>query len=174
MTHPLAAQLDALARGDYPPFDAEVDVFPSPGGMNDIVIGFTGHSVIAADIDPAIVRPVLEPGNLSQTLSAPFLAWLGEHLGSRPGTLDALLVAPGTGAGAPPDWHETDDRSHARVQEAMRFRIVERVFEIDGGGTVLIGRGVCDRREVGYCARDLGVLDAERASGPRTPSTSSA
>ena len=150
MTHPLAAQLAALARGDYPPFDAEVDVFASPGGLNDIVIGFTGHNVIAADIDPALVRAQLEPGNISQPIGARFLAWLGEQLGSRPGTLDVLLVALGTGEGVPRDWRETDDRSHPRVKEAMRFRIVERVFEIDGGGVALLGRGVCNRYEVGY------------------------
>jgi hypothetical protein len=150
VTHPLAVQLDALARGAYPPFDAEVDVFPSPGGMNDIVFSYTGHNVIAADIDPALVRARLEPGNLSQPLSGRFLTWLGDQLGSNPGTLDAVLVASGTGAGVPPGWYETGDRSHPRVQEAARFRIVERVFEIDGGGLALLGRGVCGRREVGY------------------------
>jgi hypothetical protein len=161
VSHPLAAQLDALARGNYPPFDAEVDVFGSPGGLNDIVIGFTGHSVVAAGIDPAVVRARLEPGNLSQTLSATFLAWLGEQLGSRPGTLDAVLVAAGTGEGVPPGWRETEDRSHPRAREAMRFRVVERVFEIDAGGVVLLGRGVCDRWEVGYeiepGARNAGI-----------------
>ncbi len=150
MTHPLAAYLDALARGDYPPVDAEVDVFDSPGGLNDIVFAFTGHNVIAAGVDPKLVHAQLEPGNLSQPLGAPFLAWLGDQLGSQPGTLDAVLVAPGTGAGVPTGWRETDDRSHPRVQAAMRFRTVERVFEVAGGGVVLIGRGVCGRREVGY------------------------
>jgi hypothetical protein len=150
VSHPLAAQIDALARGAYPPFDAGVDVFGSPGGMNDIVLSYTGYNVIAADIDPAIVHARLEPGNLSQPLSGRFLAWLGDQIGSNPGTLDAVLVASGTGAGAPPDWHETADRSHSRVKHAMEFRIVERVFEIDGGALVLLGRGVCDRREVGY------------------------
>jgi hypothetical protein len=150
VTHPLAAMLDAVARGHYPPFDAGVDVFASPGGVTDIVIGFTGHNVIAADVDGEVVRAQLEPGNLSQPLGAQFLSWLGTQLGSRPGTLDAVLVAPGTGEGVPARWHETDDRSHPRVQAAMRFRIVERVFEVDDGALVLLGRGVCDRREVGY------------------------
>jgi len=148
--HALAVYLDALARGEYPPFDAAVDVFPSPGGLTDIVIGFTGHNVIAADIDPALVHAELEPGNLSQPLGARFLHWLGEQLGSRPGTLDALLVASGTGTGVPDGWRETDDRGHPRVQAATRFRVVDRVFEVEGGGVVLVGRGVCDRREVGY------------------------
>jgi hypothetical protein len=150
VTHPLAAYLDTLARGDYPPFDAEVDVFRSPGGLNDIVIGFTGHSVVAADIDPALVRAQIEPGNLSQPLSARFLTWLGDQLSSRPGTLDALLVAQGTGAGVPAGWRATDDVGHPRVQEAQKFRVVERVFDVDGGGVALLGRGVCDRWEVGF------------------------
>ena len=150
MTHPLAATLAALASGRYPPFDADVDVFGSPGGRSDVVFSFTGHNVIAADVDPQLVRAQLEPGNLSQPLRAPFLNWLGEQLGARPATLDAVLVATGTGAGAPADWRATNDRTHPRVREATRFRTVERVFDVDGGGVVLLGRGVCDRREVGY------------------------
>jgi hypothetical protein len=149
--HPLAHVLDEAARGRFPPADGVGEVLPSPGGRADAIVGFTAHWYIAADVDPDVVRARLPRGDFSVPMSAPFLNWLAEQLGSRPATFDALLCALGTGAGTP-DWlAPIDDLEHPRVARASRYRGDMRVFTTgDGAGVLIVGRGICDRWEIGY------------------------
>jgi GNAT superfamily N-acetyltransferase len=149
--HPLRAVLDAAARGEFPPPDGRIDVLPPPDGRADVILGFTGHFVLAAPIDAAEVAARVPEGDFSIPMSAPFLMWIAEKLGSRPTTFDALLCATGSGDG-PPDWlHEVDGFDHPRVARAARYRTDMRLFATGERDAVLIvGRGICGRWEIGY------------------------
>jgi hypothetical protein len=160
--HPLRARLDAAAAGRFPVPDGKLEVVPSPGGLADVIVGLTGHFVLAADLDPAEVEANIEAGDLSAPMSPTTLAWLARRLDSRPATFDALLCRFGTGAGVPSWLHEVDGHAHPRVERAARYRSGMRVFVADGDAAVLaIGRGVCDRWEFGFevdsSARGRGV-----------------
>lgn len=142
--------LDAAARGTFPPADGVVDIFPSPGRC-DAIVAFTGHFVIAGDVDTDAVRRRVPPGDFTTPLSAPFLLWLSEQLGKHAGTQDAVLCAMGTGAGAP-DWLVArDDVKHPRVERAARYRELTGVWTtVDGQAVVAVGHGLCDRWELGF------------------------
>jgi hypothetical protein len=149
--HPLAAILDAAASGSYPPADGAVDVLPPVDHLAGIALGFTAHFVFAGAIDVAAVRARTSDGDLSVPMSARFLNWLADELGSNPGTFDALFCARGTGTGAPSWLHEIDAPEHPRVQRASRYRRDMRVYGTESESAVLVvGRGVCDRWEIGY------------------------
>lgn len=149
--HPLGAILDAVARGDLPPADGGFEVLPRLPGSADAMIGFTGHFVLAADISPLEVTERVPAGDFSVPMSAAFLTWIGDRIGSQPLTFDALLCALGTGAGAP-DWLEPDvDTDHPRVARARRYRDDIDVWRTrDGAAILAIGRGICRRWEIGF------------------------
>jgi hypothetical protein len=148
--HPLAGMLTDAAHGRFPPFDGLVEVLPSPGPPCDALVAFTGHFVLAADIDRAEVAVRWPAGALREPFSPASLVWLEERLGRRSLTHDALLVAIGNGAGAPEWLHRDDDVVHARVEEASHFRVIESIWTDAVGSLVIIGRGLCGRWEVGY------------------------
>jgi RimJ/RimL family protein N-acetyltransferase len=159
--HPLRVRLDEAAAGCFPAADGVVELVPSPGGLADAIVGFTGHYVLAADIDPTEVEARVPPGDLSAPMSAAMLTWLGQRLDSDPATFDALLCRMGTGTG-PPSWlQHVDGHDHPRVERASRYRREMRVFAVDGDAAVLaVGRGICDRWELGF-----EVDPAARAKG---------
>jgi hypothetical protein len=143
--------LDAAARGRFPAADGRVDVVPAPPGARAAVVAFTGHFVVAADVDPSSVHRRLPPGDFSAPLSPPFLVWLSEQVGQLPSSHDVMLCAVGHGAGAP-DWLvRDDDAAHPRVERAARYRDIVGVWTTtDGAGVIALGRGLCGRWEVGY------------------------
>jgi hypothetical protein len=149
--HPLAAVLDAAARGRFPAADGGFDVMPRLPGPADALIGFTGHFVLAADIDVDAVAARVSARDLSVPMSPAFLTWVAECTGSRPATFDALLCAIGTGEGAP-DWLEPDPGfEHPRVERARRYRDEIDVWRTrDGDAILAVGRGICDRWELGF------------------------
>jgi GNAT superfamily N-acetyltransferase len=149
-THPLARMLDDAARGNFPPFDARVEVLPSPGPPVDALVAFTGHFVLAADVDADAVAAVMPAGDLHAPLSATALGWLTEQLGCEHGTLDAMLVTFGDGTGAPAWLHRDDDLVHARRDEGARHRHSHSAWSDGAGSVLLLGRGLCGRWEVGY------------------------
>jgi RimJ/RimL family protein N-acetyltransferase len=149
--HPLRALLDDVAHGRFPLADGVVDVVPSPGGLADVIIGVTGHFMLAADIAPAEVALHMPAGDFSVPMSSASLMWLAERLDSRPATFDALLCHLGTGTGAPGWLHEVDGHDHPRIERAARYRRDQRMFVADDDAAVLVvGRGVCDRWEFGF------------------------
>jgi hypothetical protein len=148
--HPLAAILRDAAHGRFPAFDGAVEVMHSPGPPCDALIGFTGHYVLAADVDAREVASRWPTGALRVPFSPAAQVWLAERLGRQPLTHDALLVTLGHGTGAP-GWLRRDDGfAHPRIDEASAFRSIESVWTTDDGSMLIVGRGLCDRWEVGY------------------------
>jgi RimJ/RimL family protein N-acetyltransferase len=138
------------------------------------VIGFTAHHVIAAEVDESTIRQRIDPGDLSQPMSAGFLLFLAGWLGADPGTLDVLFVAP------PADeeldlWPRHDLHDHPRVQRAGRYRPDLAVFaDCEHGephGLLVIGRGIAGRWEMAYevapSARGRGLGRKIAASAAR-------
>ena len=149
--HPLAARLRDAAHGVFPPADGVVEVVPSPGPPCDAIVGFTGHFVVAADLDERAVAARMPPGDFSVPFSPGSLQWLASELGLEPATYDALLVTIGDGTGAPSWLHPADDLVHPRLDRASRFRVIYSVWTTDDGdGLLIVGQGLCGRWEVGY------------------------
>jgi GNAT superfamily N-acetyltransferase len=167
--------LARAARGSYPAFDGQVEVVPSPGPPVDALVAFTGHFVLAADVDARAVAARMPPGELRVPFSPAGLMWLAERLRLEPLTHDALLVSIADGSGAPQWLHRDDAFAHPRVDEAAHFRTVESVWTDDIGSLLIIGRGLCGRAEVGYevapgeRGRGLGrrLVAAARGLAPR-------
>jgi GNAT superfamily N-acetyltransferase len=128
-------------------FDGDLSVVPQPSARDAAVLAFTGHSVVAADVDPAWVRSLVPAGDLSAPLNPPFLCALERRLGRRVNNIDVLAVA--TGAAEPPalDLVESVPGDHPRVRRALRYRDGVRVWTVEGGVLVL-GRGLAGRWEV--------------------------
>jgi hypothetical protein len=150
--HPLAGFFRRLAHGQFPPFDGLVEVYPRPPGAVGALLGFSGHHVVAADVDPEWVECLCPPGALTAPLSPSFQSALAIRLGHEPGPLDLLFVAPGL-PGEPELPFRTLDCSHphSRVRRGFRVRSEVRAFEIEGGlGVLTMGRGVARRWEAGF------------------------
>jgi GNAT superfamily N-acetyltransferase len=144
--------LEDAARGVPPPADGVVEVWPAPEGPVDAVLAFTAHHVVAAAVDPGLVAGRLPAGDLSAPVSAAFLGWLGERLGSRPGSLDVVLAAEGQGGAPPLDLTPAVglDR-HRRVARSLLYRDDLQVWTAqEGAGVLVLGRGLAGRREVAF------------------------
>jgi hypothetical protein len=149
--HPLARYLHDAAHGVFPAADGVVEVVPSTGGRCDAIVAFTGHFVLAADIDAAEVAARMPAGEFSVPLSPASVSWVAAELDLQPSTHDALLVAMGRGTGAPQWLRRADDLAHPRVDRASRYRDIDSVWTTDDDtGVVILGRGLCDRWEIGY------------------------
>lgn len=153
--HRLVKLLRDAGRDRFPQADLACEILPSPPGPSDAVVAFSGHNVIAADVDAGETRAHLPGDDPGGPLSAPFLTWLGLQLGHPPGSLDVVLVADGTGRADPErplDELPAGDvpRTFAdRVARARRYRTDVRVFaDADRHGVAILGRGLAERREV--------------------------
>ena len=149
--HPLAHVFEAAAAGRFPDPDGGIDVFPELPGPADGLFGFTAHFAVAAPIPREEVLARVPPGNFSFPMSAPFVTWIAERIGARPGVLDAVLCARGRGIGAPPWLVPEPDADHPRVERARRYRRDVTVLCPDtGDGVLVVGRGVCGRWELAF------------------------
>jgi GNAT superfamily N-acetyltransferase len=144
--------LQDAAAGSPPPADGVVEVWPAPAGAVDAVLAFTAHHVVAAAVDPDLVAARLPDGDLSAPVSPGFLGWLGERLGSHPGSLDVVLAAGGLGGTPPLELRAgVDPERHPRVARALGYRGDLRVWtDPDGAGVLVLGRGLAGRREVAF------------------------
>jgi len=142
----LAAVLDDVAAGRFPPADGGVTIVPVPSRRDAGVIGFTAHAVIFIDADPNWVSAQL-PGDLAGPLSPAFLQALCEHTGRQAHTVDMLCTA--TALPGPPAVALASGPSlaHPRLARALRYRKTVRAWRADGG-IVLLGRGIASRWEV--------------------------
>ena len=144
--------LEDAARGMPPPADGVVEVWPAPDGPVDAVLAFTAHHVVAAPVDHDLVAARLPEGDLGAPMSPGFLGWLGERLGSHPGSLDLVLAAPGLGGEPPLALRAVDDPArHPRAARAQRYRRDLRVWtDPEGAGVLIVGRGLAGRCEVSF------------------------
>jgi GNAT superfamily N-acetyltransferase len=143
--------LHGAATGAPPAADGVVEVWP-PAGAVDAVLAFTAHHVVAAGVEPALVAARLPEGDLTAPMSAGFLGWLGEQLGSLPGSLDVVLAARGLGGEPPLELRAgVDPDRHPRAARALRYRGDLEVWTApDGAGVLVLGRGLAGRREVSF------------------------
>lgn len=150
--HPLTILFAALARGEYPPVDGITEAAPRAVGTPAAVLAFTGHCVVAADVEPAWVAAECPPWQLTAAYSPAFLCALAQRVAARPMALDALLGAPALGG--PGELALTQTReldAHPRVARAYRLRADVRVYRTeDGAGLVAVGRGLAGRWEAGF------------------------
>ncbi len=146
--HPLHRLLTQAAEGIFPAADMAVEILGPPPGRADAVVAFSGHNVIAAPIDAAEVRAQLPDDDPGGPMSAPFLTWLGNRLGTTPGMLDVVLVARGVPTTV--ELARRDDaNAHVRVSRAMRYRSEVEVYSDKAGdGIVIMGHGLSGRLEV--------------------------
>jgi len=136
----LAALLDDVAAGWFPPADGKVTFVPPPAPRDAGVIGFTAHAVIFSDADQ------LPEDDLSAPLSPAFLQALCARTNREAHSIDMLCVA--TPLPGPPGVTLTPgtDPAHPRIARALRYRDDVRAWRADGG-VVLMGRGVAGRWE---------------------------
>lgn len=161
----LADILRAVENGVFPEPDLGVSVVPAPSSRDACVLGFTGHIVVAADVDADWVAGELPPGDLAAPLNPPFLTALAAKTGREVNAIDLMLLAPSTAPSGSPEGVgnglvEVTDREHPRVRRALQFRDDVRVYADELGGLVLIGRGLAGRHE---CA--VEVPDQYRSAG---------
>ncbi|MEI8407043.1 MULTISPECIES: GNAT family N-acetyltransferase [unclassified Kribbella] len=161
----LADILRGVERGVFPAPDLGLTALSAPSPREACVVAFTGHIVIAADVDPAWIADRIPPGDLSAPTNPPFLSALEEVTGRRVNAIDAMLLAPALTDPAERDaattgLTELTDHDHPRVERARRYRDEVRVYVDQYGGLVLTGRGLADRIE---CA--IEVPDDSRGKG---------
>jgi hypothetical protein len=165
----VARILDAAAHGRFPPSDGAIRVVAPPRGSADAVLAFTGHVLVAAPVEQADVDARAN-GDLSAPMSPAFLAWLSDSLGTASGTQDVLFAARASGAGDEDLVRVEPDPAHPRVARAARYRADLRVYEpSDGGGVLVVGRGLARRWEVAF-----EVSDERRGRGTGTRLASAA
>ena len=152
MSDRLLRLLEDAASGVPPPPDGVVEVWPAPAGPVDAVLAFTAHHVVAVAVGPDLVAARLPEGDLGAPMHPEFLTWLGERLGSHPGSLDVVLAAPGLGGDPPLALRPVDDPArHPRAARARRYRHDLRVWtDPEGAGVLVLGRGLAGRREVAF------------------------
>lgn len=148
----LAAIFDAAGRGSFPPFDAGIEVIPRVQGAVGAVIAFSGHHVVAANIEPEWVAGRCPLDDLAAPMSPSFLQALGQKLGAQPGAHDLLLCGLGR-AGAPPLELQPVQSAldHPRVRRSLRYRPDTHAYRTgDGAGLLILGRGLAGRWEAAF------------------------
>jgi RimJ/RimL family protein N-acetyltransferase len=168
--HPVMAILRDAASGRFPPADRTLQFLPSTGPA-DGVVAFTGHNLIATDIDPNKVLRHLPNDDPGAPMHPSFLAWLATELASGGYTPDLVLVAVTKGAEPRIELTpRTDLDAHPRVALSLRYRSEVRVLsDPQNRGIVLLRTGVAGRKEVAieideaHRGKGLGRILAEAA-----------
>lgn len=148
----LVEMLDATLRGAPPEADGCTEVIGSPGPPADALVAFTGHFVVAAEVDAGEVAQRCARGDFSVPTSPGFLLWLGERLGSRPVTHDVVFGGLAVAGDPPADLVPLPlDHPHRRVARAVAFRRdVSAYSTLDGEGVLVLGRGLAGRWELAF------------------------
>lgn len=140
---------EAAARGSFPPPVWGLEFVPPPALVLGAVVAFTGHHVIASDVDEDETLDKLDRSDIAAPFNPSFLAWLGGRLNAKVGHIDVTLARLGTGAGD--EWLRpvTDPPDNERVRRAQRQRAdVEFLAPPEGGAVVTLGSGLAGRREL--------------------------
>jgi GNAT superfamily N-acetyltransferase len=169
----VTSQLDSLLRrveqGEFPAADMGVTHVPQPSAGIAAVLGFTGHTVVAADVDAELLTRELPASDPGAAFNPPFLTALTQALGMRVSNIDIVTMAPRRPGPPSLTLHRVDDQTHPRVRRALRYRTDITVWGCRGG-VVLIGRGLGDRWEMAvevepeFRGRGLGRALAEAAT----------
>lgn len=156
--HPLIGILEAAADGALPPPDGAVEVTPAPPGPVDAIVSFTAHLVVAAGVPGQAVRERLPEGEFGNWMHPSFLMWLGDELGSRPGSHDLVLAATGTVPGAELELRlQAGEYRHPRVEYASKHRTDVRVYtDAEELGVLVVGRGLANRWEFAFEVEPAG------------------
>jgi len=170
VVHPVQELLAAVTAGRMPLADGAVEVHPQPSGPSAGVLAFTGHHVVAADVNPDWVHRQLDGDDLGALMKPPFLNSLAELLRRPAGALDAVLVASGRAGRLPLDLVPLDDE-HPRLTRAQRYRTDIQAYVVDAipQAMVLVGRGLAGRWEIAFevppadSGRGLGRVLADAA-----------
>ncbi|WP_405063299.1 GNAT family N-acetyltransferase [Kribbella sp. NBC_01505] len=148
----LADILHSVEGGTFPIPDLGVTVVSPPSARESCVMAFTGHVVVAADVDAAWVAERLPPEDMVEPVAPPFLTALAEATGRHAHCLDAMLLAPAIRdpaerAAAVAGLEEFTGHDHPRVVRALEFRDHVRVYGDPSGSVMTIGNGVAGRTE---------------------------
>lgn len=149
MVERLRELCEAAARGSFPRPDWGLEFLGAPTRLLGAVVGFTGHHVIAADVQEDEARIKFDPHDIAAPFNPSFLAWLGQRLGARVGHIDVTLARMGTGTSD--EWLQPIDvpPDNERVRRALRLRAdVEFLVPAEGGAVVTLGSGLAGRREL--------------------------
>lgn len=148
----LARVLRDACVGCYPAWDGHTELLPAPLGATGAILTFTGHNIVAADIDGEWLASRCGRNDLVAPLRGRFLAEMERRLGAEQGPLDLVLVAPAltdatdldiTGLAGP--------GQHPRLQRAARVRSKVSTYAVAGGAAVLaVGQGLAGRWEAGF------------------------
>jgi hypothetical protein len=150
--HPLQRVFSDLANGTFPSVDLRTEAIPGPEGAVAAALAFTGHCIIAADVDPSWVIERCPPGDLLAALSPAFLVALGERVRGAAGSLDVVFCAAGVDGEPELCLRQCgESRDHPRVQRSMSLRRAVAAYETPDGAAVLtVGRGLAGRWEAGF------------------------
>lgn len=152
--HPLLGYFERAAVGRFPDPHGGVTMLPAlPSGRN-AVVAFTGHAVIATDLDATDLADLVVDG-FGQAQSPTVLLRLAR--GSTIDIIDATLVGRGQGGGTLPVTSAFDD--HPRVVYARTLRDDVMVHG-DERGLITISSGLAGRREM-----SIELLDAAHGRG---------
>jgi GNAT superfamily N-acetyltransferase len=143
----LDSLFEAVEHGEYPPPDLSVTHLPAPAPAKAAVLGFTAHTVVAADVDPAWLDEFLPARDPGDAFNPPFLGLLEKHLDLRVNNIDMLTLAPPRSGPPALALQKINDQTHPRVRRALRYRTDVTVWAC-AGGVLIIGRGLGGRWEV--------------------------
>src|SRR3954469_16969159 len=166
--------LKQAAAGSFPFDSGEIEVLPSPSGPCDVVVALTGHSIVAAGVAESWVNERVPRDDLTGPMRPDFVADLAAELGTKPGSIDVLLAAPGLDSVPPVELSEVE-HGDARTRRARRYRSDVRSYaDRDSGGVVNLGRGLDGRLDLSIelpadsrsAGRGRKIIEAARALVP--------
>jgi hypothetical protein len=133
---------------------------PALSARESAVVAFTGHAVVAADVDQTWVDLRLARWELSEVFLPPFLGALAEVSRRRVNAIDLIALAPPLAGRPEVALQPVRDLDHPRVRRAWRYRTDLSVWAASTG-VVIVGRGLAGRWEVAVevdaTARGRGV-----------------
>jgi hypothetical protein len=140
--------LEQAAASSFPADSGEIEVLPSPSGSCDAVVALTGHSILASGVTESWVEERVPRDDLTGPMRPDFVAALAAELGTKPGSIDVLLAAPGLDSAPAVELFQVED-GDARTGRARRYRSDVRSYaDRDSGGVVNLGRGLDGRLDL--------------------------
>ena len=132
----------------FPPADGSISVVEYDDDRDQVVLGFTAHILIAANVTQDWVDARLKQWDLSDVYLPPFLGELARAADRRINAIDLLALAtPLPGPPSVPLVQLDAESTHPRVLRARRYRDEVRVW-LTEHGVLIIGRGLTGRWEV--------------------------